>query len=385
MVAGVVTALVGFSSSFAVVLTGLAAVGADAGQAASGLTVVLVTMGVGSIALSLRHRIPVTMAWSTPGAALLAGATVPTGGWATAVGAFVVAGLLYLATALVRPLQAYVARIPAALASAMLAGVLLTLCVAPFRALVADPLTIAPVLLAWLLALRLARRWAVPLALAAAGVVIAIEGSPLPAGAGLLPSLTLTTPAFDLATVVAIGVPLYLVTMTGQNVPGVAVLESFGYRAPLGQALAWAGATTVATAPAGGFSINLAAISAALSAGPEAGPDPARRWVAGVACGVTYVVLAPLSVLLTALAEAAPAGLVGTVAGVALIGTFASSASTAFAESSTREAAGVTFLVAASGFTVLGVSPAFWALVLGALVLVVTRTPRRRSAQEPSA
>lgn len=124
------------------------------------------------------------------------------------------------------------------------------------------------------------------------------------------------------------------------------------------------------------------AISAALAAGPEAGPDPARRWPAGVACGVTYVVLAPLSVLLAAVAEAAPAGLVATVAGVALIGTFALSASAAFADPSTREAAGVTFLVAASGFTALGVSPAFWALVLGGLVLLVTRGHRRRSAPE---
>ena len=222
------------------------------------------------------------MAWSTPGAALLAGAAIPAAGWAGAVGAFAFAGLLYLLTAVVRPLGTWVSRIPAPIASGMLAGVLLTLCVAPFRALADDPATIAPVLLTWLVLLRVARRWAVPGALLTAGVVIAVAGQPLPEGS-LLPALTWTAPVLDWGAVVAIGLPLYLVTMTGQNIPGVAVLESFGYRAPLRPALGWAGVATVATAPAGGYSINLAAISAALAAGPEAGPDPRRRWIAGVA------------------------------------------------------------------------------------------------------
>ena len=376
VVAGVVTALVGFTSSFAVVLTGLTAVGADRQQAASGLAVVSVTMGLGCLLLSLRHRIPVTMAWSTPGAALLAGATVPAAGWAGAVGAFAFAGLLYLLTAVVRPLGTWVSRIPAPIASGMLAGVLLTLCVAPFRALADDPATIAPVLLTWLVLLRVARRWAVPGALLAAGAVIAVAGQPLPDGS-LLPALTWTTPVLDWGAVVAIGLPLYLVTMTGQNIPGVAVLESFGYRAPLRPALGWAGAATVATAPAGGYSINLAAISAALAAGPEAGPDRDRRWIAGVACGAAYLCLAPLSVLVTALSAAAPAGIITAVAGVALLGTFAASATGALADPLHREAGAVTFLVAASGLSFAGVSPAFWALVIGGLVLIVTRTGRR--------
>lgn len=378
VVAGVVTALVGFTSSFAVVLTGLTAVGATPQQAASGLAVVSVTMGLGCVLLSLRHRVPVTMAWSTPGAALLAGAAVPAAGWAAAVGAFGVAGLLYLLTAVVRPLATWVSRIPVAVASGMLAGVLLTLCVAPFRALAEDPAAIGPVLLTWLVLLRLARRWAVPGALAAAGVVIAVAGQPLPDGS-LLPALAWTTPVLDWGAAVALGLPLYLVTMTGQNIPGVAVLESFGYRAPLRPALGWAGVATVATAPAGGYSINLAAISAALAAGPEAGPDRDRRWVAGVVCGASYVCLAPLSVLVTSLGAAAPAGILAAVAGVALIGTFASSATAALAEPRHREAGAVTFLVAASGLSFAGVSPAFWALVAGGAVLLVTRSGVRRA------
>lgn len=372
-----ITAVVGFSSSFAVVLTGLVAVGATQAQAASGLAVVTLTMGLGCIVLSLIHRIPVTIAWSTPGAALLAGATVPAAGWAGAIGAFVVAGVLYLLTAVIKPLGAWVARIPNAVASAMLAGVLLPLCIVPFRALVDDPRAIAPVLVTWLLLLRLARRWAVPGALLAAAVVIAIAGEPLADGS-LLPALTWTAPAFDWRTAVAIGVPLYLVTMTGQNLPGVAVVDSFGYRTPLRSALGWSGVSTVATAPAGGFSINLAAITAALAAGPEAGEDRDRRWIASVTCGVVYVLLAPLSVLVTRISAVAPDGIIATVAGVALIGTFASSAASALSDESHREAGAVTFLVAASGLTILGISPAFWALVAGGIVLVVLRLGRKR-------
>lgn len=370
--AGVVTALVGFTSSFAVVLTGLTAVGASQGQAASGLAVVSLTMGLGCIVLSLAHRTPVTIAWSTPGAALLAGATLPSAGWAGAVGAFVVAGVLYLLTAVVKPLGDWVARIPSAIASAMLAGVLLTLCVAPFRALAADPASIAPVLVTWLVLLRWARRWAVPGALLAAVVVIAVAGEPLDQGS-LLPALTWTMPELDWRTMLALGIPLYLVTMTGQNIPGVAVLESFGYRAPLRSALTWAGLTTVLTAPAGGFSTNLAAISAALAAGPEAGPDRARRWIAGVTCGVVYLLLAPLSVLVTSISAAAPDGIIASVAGLALIGTFAAATTSALSDARHREAGAVTFLVAASGLTFAGISPAFWALVAGGVVFGVLR------------
>lgn len=382
VVAGVVTSVVGFTSSFAVVLTGLDAVGASASEAASGLLVLSVTMGLGSLLLSWRTRAPVTMAWSTPGAALLAGATLPDGGYADAVGAFVVAGLLYLLTGLVRPLGEWVARIPMPLANAMLAGVLLVLCVEPFLALADEPAAIAPVLLTWLVLLRLARRWAVPGAFAAALVVVLVSGSlaDVPGG-DLVPSLTWTTPTIDLAVALAIGVPLYLVTMTSQNIPGVAVLGSFGYRAPLRPALLYAGGATAITAPLGGFSINLAAISAALAAGPSAGHDPERRWVAGVSAGAAYVVIGPLAALVTTVSAAAPAGVIAAVAGLALLGTFGSAAASALSDESYREAAAVTFVVAASGFTVLGVGAAFWALLAGGVLLVVIRVPGRLPAR----
>ena len=372
VLAGVVTAVVGFTSSFAVLLTGLTAVGASPVEAASGLFVCCLTMGLGCVLFSLRTRAPVTLAWSTPGAALLAGAAAPDGGYASAVGAFAVAGLLYLLTGLFSPLSRLVRMIPLSLANAMLAGVLLVLCVAPFRALVEEPAAIGPVLLTWLVLMRVARRWAVPGAFAAAILVIVATGS-LSAvdAADLLPRLTWTTPGFDPATVLAIGVPLYLVTMTSQNIPGAAVLASFGYDAPLRPALLYSGAATVATAGLGGYSINLAAISAALAAGPSGHPDPARRWVAGVSTGATYLAIGPLAAAVAAVAVAAPAGLIAAVAGVALLGTFGSAAASALRDESHREAAALTFVVAASGVAVAGVGAAFWSLLAGGLYLLV--------------
>lgn len=372
VLAGVVAALVGFTSSFAVVLTGLGAVGADRDDAASGLLVLCVAMGVGGLVFSVVTRTPVTMAWSTPGVALLAGATAPDGGYASAVGAFVVAGVLYVLTGLVTPLARLVQAIPTSIANAMLAGVLLTLCVEPFRALADEPAAIAPVLLTWLLLLRVARRWAVPGAFGAALVVIVVTGSLSGIGAGdLVPRVTWTTPGFDLATVVALGLPLYLVTMTSQNIPGIAVLSSFGYDTPVRAAMFYTGAATVTTAPLGGASVNLSAITAAMTAGPEAHPDPARRWVAGASMGTTYVVLGPLTAAVAAVAVAAPAGLIATIAGVALLGTFATAATSALGDPGHRDAAAVTFVVAASGVSAFGVGAAFWSLLAGGLYLLV--------------
>jgi benzoate membrane transport protein len=376
VVAGVVTAVVGFTSSFAVVLAGLRAVGAETDQAASGLLVLCLTMGGGSIIFSWRLKIPMTMAWSTPGAALLAGSSVPAGGFGAAVTAFALAGALIALCGLIRPLGVAVSAIPPALANAMLAGVLLTLCIEPFKALGISPGAIAPVLLSWLLLMRVARRWAVPGALGVAVLVIWISGSfSHLAGARLAPVLVGVSPVWAPATVVAIALPLFLVTMTSQNIPGMAVLGSFGYRPPLAPPLLYTGGATVVGAFAGAHAVNLAAISAALAAGPSAHPDPARRWIAGVTCGVVYLALGPASALVAAVAVAAPAGIMAAIAGLALIGTFASAAGSALTDVTHREAAAITFLVAASGVAFAGIGAAFWGLLAGATYLLVLRLP----------
>jgi len=388
VVAGIVTALVGFTSSFAVVLAGLRAVGADPAQAASGLLALTLAVGLGVLVLARRSRVPVTLAWSTPGAALLAASGMPDGGWPAAVGAFIAAGLLLALTGLVPALGRVMAGIPSSLAQAMLAGVLLQLCLAPFKALGTVPVFVAPVILCWLAMMKFAPRWAVPaallMALAVIGISLASAGTSVDPGA-LMPALSWTAPAFSLQAMAGIALPLFVVTMASQNVPGVAVLRSFGYQTPWRPAMLVTGAGTVAAAPFGGHAINLAALSAALAAGEEAGADRSRRWVAGFTSGLAYLMLAALSTALVSVVNRAPAGMLEAVAGLALLGTLASAVSAALADPEDRIAPAVTFLMAASGLSFAGIGSAFWALLAGLLVraALVRRQEPETSIIEP--
>jgi benzoate membrane transport protein len=386
VVAGIVTALVGFTSSFAVVLAGLKAAGADPAQAASGLLALTVAVGLGVLWLSWRSKVPVTLAWSTPGAALLATSGTVDGGWPAAVGAFLATGVLIAMTGLVPALGRLMTRIPATLAQAMLAGVLLPLCLAPFKALGSVPLFVAPVILCWLLMMKFAPRWSVPAALLVALVVIGVSvaaGGGSLGEAGILPSLVWTAPAFSFQAMAGIALPLFVVTMASQNVPGVAVLRSFDYQTPWRPAMLVTGAGTMAAAPFGAHAVNLAALSAALAAGEEAGPDRNRRWVAGFTSGLAYLVLAGFSAALVVLVSAAPAGMLEAVAGLALLGTLANSISAALADREDRMAPAVTFLMAASGLAFAGIGSAFWALAAGLLVRWLLRPHSTATAGRP--
>lgn len=380
LIAGVVTALVGFTSTFAVVLTGLRAVGATAEQASSGLLAITLVVGVGCIVLAGRYRIPITVAWSTPGVALLAATGAVDGGWPAVVGGFLVSAALILCTALFPPLGALIARIPPSIAQAMLAGVLLPLCVAPFLGLIQDPWGVAPVLIVWLVASRLLPRWAVPLAFLAAIAVVAVELARTGVDADaatLLPRLDFTVPTLTVGSVVGIALPLFVVTMASQNVPGVAVMRSLGYTIPWRPAMLVTGLGSAAAAGFGGHAMNLGAISAAIAAGPDSHPDPKKRWVAGVSAGSTYLVLGALSAAFAAIVLLAPAGVIPAVAGVALFGAFGSAVQQAIDDPGERLPAVVTFLVAASGIAVFGVSAAFWALVAGLVTRAVLHVGRR--------
>lgn len=382
--AGIVTALVGFTSSFAVVLAGLQAVGANQAQASSGLLALTLTFGLGILWLAWRSKMPVTLAWSTPGAALLASAGMVDGGWPAAVGAFLIVGVLIVLTGLLPVLGRLMARIPTTLAQAMLAGVLLPLCLAPFESLGSAPLLVGPVALCWLVMMKFAARWAVPASLLVALAVIVIHivanGVQIP-GDGLLPRLQWTTPAFTVEAAVGLALPLFIVTMASQNIPGVAVLKSFGYTTPWRSSMAVTGAGTIIGAPFGGHAINLAALSAALAAGDEAGKDRGRRWIAAFVSGLAYLVLAASSAALVTLVAAAPSGLLEAVAGLALLGTLASSISSALAVAEERIPACVTFLLAASGLSFAGVGAAFWALAGGILIrwMLKSREPLQKA------
>jgi len=400
ILAGVVTALVGFTSSFAVVLTGLAAVGATHAQAASGLLALSLTMGVACVVLAWRYRMPITAAWSTPGAALLAASGAIEGGWPAAVGAFLIVAGLILLTALVPQIGALIAAIPPSIAQAMLAGVLLPLCLAPIAGLATNPWGVIPVVLTWLVFARLAPRWAVPLAFLTATVVIVVgivsDGPSTGSGTGaagsgngaagsgsgldpaaLLPHLELTMPTFTVGALVGIALPLFIVTMASQNVPGVAVMRSFGYEVPWRPAMLVTGIGSALGATAGAHAINLAAISAALAAAPDAEPDPKRRWIAGISTGVSYLVLGGCSAAFAALVVLAPTAVIPAVAGLALFGAFGSAVQQAIDDPGERTPAVVTFLVAASGMAFWGVSAAFWALLAGLLVRGVLHLGRR--------
>ena len=391
--AGVVAGIVGFAGAFAVVLSGLRGVGASPAEAASGLMTLSVLMGLGSIALALRTRMPVAVAWSTPGAALLATSGVPDGGFPEAIGAFLLCGVLLVLAGLWRPLGDLVDRIPAAIAAAMLAGVLLPLCLEPARAIGPVPELALPVIAAWALVLRFARPWAVPVALVVAvAAVLATHDVDLGPVSGLTPTLAFTAPHFDLATTLGLGVPLFIVTMASQNVTGMTVLSGFGYRPPWRPSIGGTGALTVIGAPFGAHAINLAAITAALVAGPEAHPDPARRWVAAVGNGIACMLLGLFAAAATAFLAASPPELLGTVAGLALLAALGPALANAMSDPGVREAALITFAVSASSTTLAGVSSSFWGLVAGCAFLGLTRErnspdapPRQRHAGAPRA
>lgn len=365
--AGVTLAVVGSTSSFVVVLAGLQAVGATPAQATSGLVAVTLAQAIAMPLLAWRHRMPVILAWSTPGAALLVSTGTVTGGWPAAVGAFGVAGVLIVLTGLLPWLGRAVAAIPVELARAMLAGVLLPLCLAPVTGVVEAPVQVGLVVLAWLVGQRWWPRWSVPVALAVAlGVLLVGREGAL--GGDLLPRLSLTTPTLTLPALVGIAVPLWVVTMASQNVPGVAVLASYGYAVPWRESMTVTGLATVAASPFGGHAVNLAAITAALGAGPAAGPDPTRRWRSALWAAGTYAALAAVLPALAAVVVAAPGPVVQAAAGLALLGTLGSSLAGAFAAERGRESVAVCFVVAASGISVAGVGAAFWALVAGLAV-----------------
>nr|WP_314074698.1 benzoate/H(+) symporter BenE family transporter [uncultured Roseococcus sp.] len=372
---GLLAAFVGFASSFAVVLQGFTAVGASPAQAASGLVMLCLLMGLLGAGFSIVWRMPISIAWSTPGAALLATSGMPEGGFPAAVGAFLAASALLVVAGLWRPFARAVERIPPAIAAAMLAGVLLDLCLAPVRAVGALPWLALPVVLVWAVMLRVQRLWAVPAAVLVAVIALA-AGPGLPGGgAWQPPTLVWVTPSFEWGAMVGIALPLFLVTMASQNLPGFAVLSANGYDIKMRPVFLATGAGSFLGGFFGGQLVNLAAITAALCAGPEAHPDPKRRWIAGVFASLGYLGFALVAGVAAAVVAAAPPLLIQAVAGLALLASLAGALSIALAQEPTRLPAIVTFVVVASGLSVGGIGPAFWGLVAGGGLMFLLRRP----------
>src|SRR3954464_11381184 len=366
---GLLVALVGYASSVAVLIQGLIAVGASVSQVASALVTIAIFKGIVAIALSWSMRMPISIAWTTPGSALLATIGAVTGGFPAAVGAFIAVGALIMLSGLWSPLGRLVAAIPKPIGNAMLAGILLKLCLAPFTAMGKAPWVAGAILLTWLIVSRFPRASAVPAAVAVALAAMSADG--LFAGvtlSDLTPRLEFVMPVFPLEAMVNIALPLFIVTMAGQNLPGLTVLNTYGYHPPVAPVFLSTGAASATGALFGMPTINLAAITAALCAGPDAHPDPARRYIAGIFGGIGYVLLIALAAVAAVVGTRSPPILIEAVAGLALIGAFGGAMLNAVQDEQDRLAGLTTFLATASGLSLFGVGSAFWGLVLGVLV-----------------
>lgn len=371
--AAAVATVVGFGGTVALVVQAGQAMGATPAQIISMVTALCLGIGLPGAVLSWRLKMPVVLAWSTPGAALLAALTLGLG-WSTAVGAFVIAGLMMVLTGLIPALGRLAERIPAAVASAMLAGVLLPFCLKLFLVFPTDLTLAAGLLLVFLVMRRLAPAWSLPAVLVAAFAVLALRGQvALPEGTGLFGALSPVMPAFDWKAAVSLALPLYLVTLASQNLPGLVVLRAAGYAPPAGKLIFWGGLTSTLLAPFGAHGVNLAAITAAICTGPDAHPDAARRWTVGVIYGLFYLVVALFAAPLAGLFIAMPTGALAAITGLALIAPLTGSLSAMMSEAKDREAAVLTFAATASGVALFGVGSAFWGLAVGFLALAARR------------
>ncbi|WP_411573492.1 benzoate/H(+) symporter BenE family transporter [Streptomyces fradiae] len=385
--AGVVAMAVSYAGPLALVLGAADAAGLTAAQTTSWVWAVSIGAGLTCVGLSWWSRTPVITAFSTPGAAILVTA-LPQHDYAEAVGAFLCAGAAATALTATGVFARMLARIPEGVVSAMLAGTLFSFGTAIFTSMRAAPLLAGAMVVAYLLAKRLRPTYAVVCALAV-GLAAAGAGGGLSldvSGPGLaVPHFT--APHFSPGALIGIGVPLLVATLAGQYAPGMAVLRADGYRPDERVVCGTTGAVSTLLAPFGSHAVNPAAITAAICTGPEAHPDPARRWVAGVSCGVAYLAVGCFGSTLVALFTGLPDALVATLAGVALLGALSGSLARTVADEQNRDASVITFLATASGVTVAGIGSPFWGLLAGIIahVLLKARRDRPGSARRAAA
>ena len=368
ILAGSVASITGTAASAGLVLAALASLGASKSQTTSGIFVLITMYGLLSIALSWRYKMPISIVWSTPGAALLISSGTLGLPFSSAVGAFIVTGLLLLLTGLWPALGRLVSSIPRPIASAMLAGVIFNFCIAPFKSAAEFPWIVLPAILVWLVLYKYATVWATPAAMVIVFTLTAIDLGITVNPASILPTIEFVAPTFDIAAIVSIGIPLYLVTMASQNIPGIAIMKSFGYDVPFKSVMTATGLAAILAGFFGGFSMNLAAITAALNANDHAHKNPARRWLSSVYGGYVYLLIALFTGATVAFVLQAPRDLVLAAAGIALLGTIISALSSAVEVVELRLPAMVTFLVTASGLSAFGIGSAFWALLAGLTV-----------------
>jgi benzoate membrane transport protein len=381
-VAGFVAVLVGFTSSVAIVFSAAQALGAGPAEISSWMWALGLGMGLCSVLPSLWLRQPVMIAWSTPGAAVLATAAA-SGGFhlPEAVGAFIVSAALVTLFGVTGWFERLMGRIPMPIASALLAGVLARFGLDAFIALKSSFALVLLMLAAYVVGRRFWPRYAVPGVLAVGTAFAAVQGQlHLGAVSFALTVPVFTMPVFTLPAVVSLALPLFIVTMASQNLPGVAAIRAAGYDMPISKLITITGIATLLLAPFGAFALNLSAITAAICMGREAHEDKNRRYMAAVACGLIYCVIGLFGAAVTGVLTAFPRELVVAIAGLALLGTIGNGLAAALKEDAHREAALITFLVTLSGLSLWGIGSAFWGVVAGALALFVQQWRPRIAA-----
>jgi benzoate membrane transport protein len=375
--AGFIAVLVGFASSAAIVFQAAVAAGADREQIESWIWALGIGMGACSLVLSAWYKRPIIIAWSTPGAALIA-VSLSDGNIAQSIGTFVFVGLLIFLVGVTGLFNRIVRVIPTSLACAMLAGILVQFGIDIFASLNDMPLLVISMLISFLLAKRIAPRYTIPIVLIV-GVafcsftqIIQVDHLSL-----AVASPVWVTPTFSLTSIIGIGIPLFIVTMTSQNLPGVAILKSSGYQAqPVSPIISATGITTMILAPFGGFTFNLAAITAAICTSTESNEDADKRYIAGISVGVFNIIAGIFGTAVVSLFAAFPQAFVAALAGLALLSTIAASLKTSLEVDSEKDAAMVTFLMSASGLSFFGISSAFWGILLGLVWLYANAKPK---------
>lgn len=364
-VAGFIATLISYAGPLVIIFQAAKAAGLPDAVLSSWVWSISIGSGVLGIVLSLRFKVPVVIAWSAPGSALLV-ALLPGLGLHQAVGAYLVASALVLLVGLCGIFDKIVGKLPAAISAAMLAGILFSFGTALFRSMADKPLLVGAMFCTYLLCKRLLPRYAV-LAVLLVGCAIALGGGEIKPSALVIGLATphWITPAFSVSALLNVALPLVVVAFTGQFVPGIAVLRNDGYRTPASPILASSGLASLLLAPFGCHGLNLAAITAAICTGHEAHADPHRRYVAGVMGGVFYLLLGMFGATLVSLFSAFPQALIAALAGLALFSAIGGALSNAMSVPEDREAALITFLVTASGMSLFGLSAAFWGLIFG--------------------
>lgn len=363
--AAITAAIVGFGGTVALVVQAMRLLGANVEQSASAVTALCLGIAIGSAGLSWRLKMPVVLAWSTPGAALLA-ASATSLSWPYIIGIFIAASMMMILIGLVPVLGRLAEHIPPAIASAMLAGVLLPFCLTLFSAGVSDPLLIAVLLICFVAARKYVPLYALLIILMAGLAIVLLRGEVILSADGLwLGQLLPALPVFDMRALISLAIPLFLVTLVSQNLPGLVVLRTAGYHPPAGRLLVATGTTSLIMAPFGAFALNLAAITAAICTNAEAHADPAKRWTVGLIYGGCYGMLALFSPALVQIFLGLPETVIAVLTGIALIPALIGAMQAMLASETERDPAILTFLATGSGLALWGLGSAFWGLVVG--------------------